>query len=686
MDISAADESFFKSWVVGMEKMAHPTQPASSADQAAAEKLYAEQYQQYAQQYQAWAAANPGYQHTAEGAAPDYNAYYQQYQQPPAPGTQPQTQTPEEYAQQQQYAAYYAQYGYPTASAPAAPATAYADYYSAYSGATSTSAPAPAYSYPGYPASSAPAQPSGAASLTHYSYPPQSHPSNSYSAPPTGYQGGNPPYNKPYAPASNSNGYYNNHKASTTNGAPRKPAFDYQAFQKQKQLEAEQKNRQIEESRQTIQHQLQEISLDDPSMKTKTVKPAYHSVKSKATPSSSNVFEPKTETPSGSGWPQSLKDYVQRVFEAIADSDRDLAQGELKAMVSKKHAEGKLWDTDWDLMAVPAKYKRKTKRLRQSSSPEPAPIPDSERQRREKRMKRFEDQHKPAVKAPVVKQEPPVYNADVIDWDKHTIVGTSTKLEKSYLRLTSAPDPSTVRPPHILEQTLQLLKSKWREDPNYTYICDQFKSVRQDLTVQRIKNELTVSVYEIHARIALEKGDLGEYNQCQTQLKQLYEYNIPGNVMEFTAYRILYLLHTRNPSDIISMLASLTQKQKEDPAVKHALQVRTAMASSNYYKLFRLYATAPNMGGYLMDQFVDRERVEALKAICKAYRPSIELRFLVSTLGFVSSDECIKFLSDIKVTKSILDVTNGILDTRSAFPVVTLAGQKYLKVDIKGQL
>lgn len=66
------------------------------------------------------------------------------------------------------------------------------------------------------------------------------------------------------------------------------------------------------------------------------------------------------------------------------------------------------------------------------------------------------------------------------------------------------------------------------------------------------------------------------------------------------------------------MLASLTQQQKEDPAVKHALQVRTAMASSNYYKLFRLYATAPNMGGYLMDQFVDRERVEALKAICKA--------------------------------------------------------------------
>jgi hypothetical protein len=88
---------------------------------------------------------------------------------------------------------------------------------------------------------------------------------------------------------------------------------------------------------------------------------------------------------------------------------------------------------------------------------------------------------------------------NVIDWDHYTIRGTNTKLEKSYLRLTSVrdhneqvlrlsswtqePSPSDIRPLHILEQTLQLLKRKWKENHNYAYAVDQFKSMRQDLTV-----------------------------------------------------------------------------------------------------------------------------------------------------------------------------------------------------------
>ncbi len=198
------------------------------------------------------------------------------------------------------------------------------------------------------------------------------------------------------------------------------------------------------------------------------------------------------------------------------------------------------------------------------------------------------------------------------------VVGTSEKLEKSYLRLTSAPNPAVVRPERVLRQTLEMLKKKWKLNGDYGYICDQFKSMRQDLTVQRIRNDFTVLVYEIHARIALEKGDLGEYNQCQTQLIALYRQGLKGNPVEFKAYRILYFIHTANQAALNNAMADLTAAEKQAEPIRHALQVRSALALGNYHRFFQLYLATPNMGAYLMDMFATRERLVALCNICKA--------------------------------------------------------------------
>ena len=165
---------------------------------------------------------------------------------------------------------------------------------------------------------------------------------------------------------------------------------------------------------------------------------------------------------------------------------------------------------------------------------------------------------------------------------------------------------------------MELLRKKWRDEKNYNYICNQFKSLRQDLTVQHIKNSFTVRVYEIHARIALEKGDLGEYNQCQTQLKALYLQGLSGHPGEFLAYRILYFVYTCNKTDMNDLLAELTPADKAQKPVKHALDVRSSLALGNYHKFFKLYLEAPNMGAYLMDMFIKRERLNALANICKA--------------------------------------------------------------------
>ena len=50
--------------------------------------------------------------------------------------------------------------------------------------------------------------------------------------------------------------------------------------------------------------------------------------------------------------------------------------------------------------------------------------------------------------------------------------------------------------------------------------------LKKDLTVQQIKNEFTARVYEENIRICLESDDINYFNQCQSQLMDLYKHNI----------------------------------------------------------------------------------------------------------------------------------------------------------------
>lgn len=250
------------------------------------------------------------------------------------------------------------------------------------------------------------------------------------------------------------------------------------------------------------------------------------------------------------------------------------------------------------------------------------------------------------------------------DYEAMTVKGTCQVLEKHYLRLTSPPKAELVRPQHILAKHLKNLKKSWKKGRihkgtlrDYNWYCSQFKAIRQDLTVQRIFNAFAVDVYETHAKIALEEDDINEYNQSQTQLKELYDSlhgheNEEGNegalkhMNEFVAYRIIYYIwlsgnkkYGGGSSDVLKIIVKLTPDQRKNPFIHHALLVRAAVADNDYHKFFQLQDNAANMAGYLMDKIVPSIRLNALQTICKAYRPSVSTSFCLRELGFNPDDK-----------------------------------------------
>lgn len=311
---------------------------------------------------------------------------------------------------------------------------------------------------------------------------------------------------------------------------------------------------------------------------------------------------------------------------------------------------------------------------------------------------------------------------DETDFEQMTVKGTATKLEKEYLRLTAPPRAELVRPLEILQQHLKNLQveyfgckhdafdghdsnnssnmqilqtrmqqpqTKWQESDgighrkrhDYLWFCSQLKALRQDCTVQRIQGDLAIDVYETHARIALQEGDLNEYNQCQTQLKELYDTlpstdsrnksvlvrNDVGGVdarddangssdqgssssiwkhkEEFIAYRLLYYVflstnetYSGGSSDMFHIMLSLSPKERDHPAIHHALKVREAVAFSDYFWFFRLHKTSPNLGVFLTELLVPTMRLRGLRRIAKAYRPSVEAHVCLRQLGFCNDE------------------------------------------------
>ena len=261
--------------------------------------------------------------------------------------------------------------------------------------------------------------------------------------------------------------------------------------------------------------------------------------------------------------------------------------------------------------------------------------------------------------------------------EQYAVIGTCKTLEKRYLRLTAAPDPALVRPEPVLAQWLAKLEKLWaKREKEWKYIEDQMRAIRQDLTVQNLRGPFTTRVYELNARWALESGDLGQFNQCQTQLKQLHATSSDLNTKaEFLAYRLLYYFFQNLRVDEQIFLNQLisTQELRTHLFIRFAMAVRSAATTNNFSKYFSLAKQARTGNServasntkFLLQAFDARQNVSALIVLSRAVATPIAVTWLQELLDFESPQACSAFLAEHgAVMKS-----ETHLDPKASFPV-----------------
>ncbi|KAF6251614.1 SAC3/GANP/Nin1/mts3/eIF-3 p25 family-domain-containing protein [Scenedesmus sp. NREL 46B-D3] len=396
--------------------------------------------------------------------------------------------------------------------------------------------------------------------------------------------------------------------------------------------------------------------------------------------------------------PNSLQQYVARALSLLGKTNETRLELRtvLRDVIAKTKKDGTMWSTDWDREPLPVLASAAQQHSNSSGSGDDGeeewygsyqprkrvePGSASKKQQKQQQGKQKQqgkkgkhnkqrwgedeswdpaEQAKHAARsARFAGQQQRSSTLAAYGWDEggdpddaaaagEFIVGTSTALEKGYFRLTRAPLPEEVRPQPVLAAALsRLLRMVAAHEDKYLYYNDQFKAMRQDLTVQGIKNEFTVQVYEAHARAALEYGDNAEYNQCQTQLAILYAAGLPGSHAEFGSYRLLYQSVHAAAGEGRRLLGTLRQllgnkvgTVADSPELQHAMQVRQALAGSNVSRFFKLYACAPRLSRCLMDVAVKQLRWRALNTLVRAHKPGVvPLPFLARALGFVLPPE-----------------------------------------------
>ncbi|ODV79752.1 mRNA export factor Sac3 [Suhomyces tanzawaensis NRRL Y-17324] len=283
-------------------------------------------------------------------------------------------------------------------------------------------------------------------------------------------------------------------------------------------------------------------------------------------------------------------------------------------------------------------------------------------------------------------------NVKALEKDPSTFKISRAKAVKAFSRPAAGqppPLPSEVRPPHILQKTLDYLVDNIIEKlpEAHSFIWDRTRSIRQDFTYQNSFGPEAIDCNERIVRIHLlslhimanshqeysQQQELEQFNKALQTLIEIYQdirNHGGGNSPNEAEFRSYYLLsHLRNP-ELDQEIQALPMAIFKDPHVQLALKLRNIVSQNNLFErggfnnspgslnLFEeffkiIYSPeTPLLMACLLETHFNEVRFYALKSMARSFhtkgRP-YPAESLKNLLGFDSIEKLVKFVTYYEV-------------------------------------
>lgn len=260
---------------------------------------------------------------------------------------------------------------------------------------------------------------------------------------------------------------------------------------------------------------------------------------------------------------------------------------------------------------------------------------------------------------------------------------------KEYSRSSADQDlplPNELRSSEALLETLKYIlkeiasQAQHKSEAENGWIADWFdfiwnrtRSIRKDITQQRLNDQKSVQIHEICARFHIycshkfcdQPAEVFSFKinndhlvNCLQSLTEFYDdptTDSSPNEAEFRAYVILSKL---DDGSILTKTQRLKPQIRNSPQVKIALKLCFAYNSRNYVKFFRIIL-AHNfsyIAACLIHRYIVKMRLEAVKSISVSYfRRQYQFEKICEILCFDSEEDAIFFFDQLSIEIENLD-------------------------------